>query len=558
MIARRRVAPAIAQAFVSVCLVLTVALGPTPAPTHMAYAATSLPPLTVAGLLPPPFTRNFNPFSTAYTTQLSVAKEIYEPLYIIDDVQGKGYPWLATAYAWSKDYKTLTFTIRHGVRWSDGQPFTARDVYWTLAVLGKKAATLDQIGLLTGKATGVTMPAPDQVAIHFAVGDTTRLFSLVNNTVVVPEHTWSKVKDPQNWDNPNPVGTGPFTQIANFSSQGFDVGRNPYYWQPGKPAFDTVRIIGYVSNDAQNLALASGQVDWGNTLIPNASRVYDSHSPNFHHFYDPRAGLPIMLVPNDQKYPFSLPVFRQALSMAVNRQAISQNAEYGYDPPSDATSLKGPLTSWIDPTIPNTFAEYHPDKAQALLKQAGFTLRNGQLYDPRGHPVSFNCTTATGQADWILSCQIIVQNFKALGIDASVVVRPFTAFTVYSAGPSTIDMMYIQEGGQFSPYYNYYFECDPTGPYDRARYNNPAMNRLLAAYRLTTDAQLQRRLAYQMERVWVNTMPEIPVVVIPGPADYSTAHYTGFPTPADDYAYNQPFSLPNDTLLMLTRIHPSH
>src|SRR5579883_1636834 len=79
------------------------------------------------------FARNFNPFAGA-PLQPTVAG-IYEPLYIVPYIgtsAGKPIPWLATAYAYSNDLKTLTFTIRHGVKWSDGQPLTAKDVAFTM------------------------------------------------------------------------------------------------------------------------------------------------------------------------------------------------------------------------------------------------------------------------------------------------------------------------------------------------------------------------------------------------------------------------------------------
>src|SRR5207249_849725 len=93
--------------------------------------------------------RNFNPL--APTGYLDFTKgAIYEPLYIITTAGGgHSYPWLATSYKWTNGNKTLLVTIRHGVKWSDGQSLTAKDVAFTFNY-GKTSAGADQNGLWSG------------------------------------------------------------------------------------------------------------------------------------------------------------------------------------------------------------------------------------------------------------------------------------------------------------------------------------------------------------------------------------------------------------------------
>lgn len=70
----------------------------------------------------PTFTRNFNPFNSLPLP--GTANVIHEPLMILNSAKGELVPWLATGYQWSEDLKTLSFTIRDSVLWSDGEPFT--------------------------------------------------------------------------------------------------------------------------------------------------------------------------------------------------------------------------------------------------------------------------------------------------------------------------------------------------------------------------------------------------------------------------------------------------
>src|SRR5438094_690978 len=79
--------------------------------------------LTVTGGIGTVFVRNFNPFSGS--PLLPTVNGIYEPMMIYNTIKGELVPWLAMSYQWSSDNKTLTFTLRDGAKWSDGQPLTA-------------------------------------------------------------------------------------------------------------------------------------------------------------------------------------------------------------------------------------------------------------------------------------------------------------------------------------------------------------------------------------------------------------------------------------------------
>src|SRR5438477_1805505 len=86
------------------------------------------------------WTCQFNPFNTAVTFNLTANGFIYEPLAFVNILKnGSATPWLATGYQWSNGFKTLTFTIRKGAKWSDGKPFTAKDVAYTFNAIKNKA-----------------------------------------------------------------------------------------------------------------------------------------------------------------------------------------------------------------------------------------------------------------------------------------------------------------------------------------------------------------------------------------------------------------------------------
>ena len=151
------------------------------------------------------WTCGFSPLNTS-DTLLSVGF-IYEPLVYVNPLQsGKTTPMLATSWSWGAGNKTLTFTIRQGVKWSDGTPMTAADVAYTFNLI-KKYPGLDLTGvwsvLSSVTATGNT------VTMDFSTVAVPYFYYIADQTPIVPEHIWSKLSNPTTNAITDPVGTGP-------------------------------------------------------------------------------------------------------------------------------------------------------------------------------------------------------------------------------------------------------------------------------------------------------------------------------------------------------------
>ena len=174
-----------------------------------------------------PMTDTFNPYSATSTGHVETADALYnEPLFIwnILNPSEAPFPVLATGYSWSNGGKTLTLTIRSGVKWNDGKPFSASDVAFTFNMI-RTHPGLDTDG--TPVPVSATAPNATTAVLNFSAPEYTNLF-LIGQTYIVPEHIWSKV-NPATFADPDPVGTGPY-MLDKFTPQGFTLKENPNYW----------------------------------------------------------------------------------------------------------------------------------------------------------------------------------------------------------------------------------------------------------------------------------------------------------------------------------------
>src|SRR3984893_2872553 len=174
------------------------------------------------------WTCGFNPLLGS--DQLLSFGFVYEPLVYVNPLQnGKTTPMLATSWTWGPGNKTLTFTIRQGVKWRDGTPMSAADVAYTFNLL-KKYPALDLTGVwsvlssVTASGNTVTMDFGRAGAVPY-------FYYIADQTPIVPQHIWSSIANPATDPIKQPVGTGPYL-MSKCSPQNITYTANPHYSQP--------------------------------------------------------------------------------------------------------------------------------------------------------------------------------------------------------------------------------------------------------------------------------------------------------------------------------------
>src|SRR4051794_27355888 len=415
--------------------------------------------LVMTGSGDPAFVRNFNPYTaTSLPSGAFVRGAFYEPL-VIATVAGGGhlYPWLASSWKWSNANKTLTLSLRKGVKWSDGKPLTSADVVYSLTA-GKQDKAMDMIGFTKPDSNVVSIAAKGLygVVIRLKTVDSQFIPAVLNSqSFIVPKHIWTGVSDPANFTNPNPVGSGPFNAISKFTTQDYVLNKNTHYWLKGSPKIPCLEYVQAASNDAALALIQSGQVDWTHNFVPNVKGAYTAKDPAHYHAFYATTAYAQSLVFDDTVYPYSIVAFRKALSLAIDRNTISKLGEYGYAPPTDALGLTGLFSKWYTPALraqAKAAATYNPTAAKKMLTDAGFTYKGSSLMDPKGNPVNLDIHVISGWSDWVASDQIISKNLQAIGINSKVALEPDWNSWYPNASSTKAPTLLWQIASSASPY----------------------------------------------------------------------------------------------------------
>jgi len=508
--------------------------------------------------------RNFNPLTTASAVRWPTLAGIYEPLYVFNSVKSEFVPWLAVGHEWREDNLVLRITTRGDVRWSDGEPFSARDVYFTFNVMRENIA-LDRRGVWKF-LEDVTLVDDSTVDFRFQ-----RLFvpgfGEVVAQIIVPEHIWADLEDPVAFANPDPVATGPFTEVRLFRNQVYELGRNPYYWQEGKPAVEALRFPAYPSNDRANLALVFDEADWAGNFVPAIDRVFVSRSPETHAYWFPLTGSTIFLYANTTRAPFDDVRARKAFSLAVDRDLLVDVALYRYSRPADATALSDAFLSWKDDEAlaAGDWVGFDVERANALLDEAGYEWGvEGFRIDRDGEPLTFELLTVSGWSDWVRAAQVISRGFEDIGVKASVRTYDFGAwFQRVQEGDFDLSLGWSYEGPTPYTFYRWLMASEtvePVGdiaPGNWHRFGDAAADSVLLAFEGEPDPDRQRFLAARLQRIFVENAPAIPLYPNPSWAEFNTGRFEGFPTAENPYADPSPNKFDRgEVLLVLTSLRP--
>jgi peptide/nickel transport system substrate-binding protein len=491
--------------------------------------------------------RNFNPLMPG--SRWPSEAGIYEPLTVYNSMKGEWVPWLATGFTWSEDARELRFTVREGVAWSDGEPLTPQDVVFTFTLL-KRFSALDQQSIWK-YLDEVTTEDGRVVRFHFKQPYVPGLVAIAHQPIV-PEHVWKDVADPITFTNPTPIATGPFTEVRLFQNQVYELGKNPHYWQPGKPGVDAIRLPAFAGNDQANLALVDGELDWAANYVPAVERVFTRRDPTHHHHWFPPTGTTVFLYANVTKAPLNEVKVRKALSLAIDRELVVDVAMSHYTKPADATGLSGSYDRWRDPAA-----------VASGTWEAGLAAdAQGVRHHPDGRPLALSIAVVNGWSDWVRAAQVIARGLKKVGVNAQVrLLDQGTWFQRMQSGDFELAVGWSIERVTLYEFYRWLMSPSTVVPVGQNavgnwhRYASEAARPIFAELERTTDPAHERELTAKLQQIFVDEAPAIPLFPNPSWGEFNDARFTGFPDQANAWAELSPNKRP-DCLLVLTAIRP--
>jgi peptide/nickel transport system substrate-binding protein len=357
-----------------------------------------------------------------------VGYNLYDSLVLWDLSQGDKAtdikPGLATEWHIDEgDNKRWIFTLRQGVKWHDGCPFTADDVVWNLGYSSNdkapqfNAAQFAQARPYLGTYDGVEKIDDHTVAFTTKVPDS--LFPYEISYVLMISPCRAKEVN-NNWTEYalHPSGTGPYKFDKMVAHQRLELVPNTDYWDKARvPKQDRLVLIPMPEASTRTAALLTGQVDWIEAPSPDAIPRLKA------------AGMQIVtnVYPHDWPYmlnfkrgPFTDKRVRQAANYALNRQ--------------DMVDLLGGTAIPENDVVPPTVAyyghppayDYNPDKARALLKEAGCLPCK----------VTFAISTSgSGQMQPLPMNELVKSQLEAAGFDVTIQTMDWNALLdVYRAG----------------------------------------------------------------------------------------------------------------------------
>jgi len=494
-----------------------------------------------------PVSKDFNPFSsTSADNILGATNMIYDPLMQFDLLKSPAttYPWLATKYAWSNGGKTITFTLRSGVKFTNGEPFNASVAAWEYNLI-KDNAAINTNGL---PYAGATAPNATTLVINFKQPVYTLLYYIAN-TPMIPENVWSKVGNPATYADTDPIGTGPYT-LSSFTPQAVILTANTHYWQ-GAPHVAKLEFPAYDSNTSANLALEQDQLDWAGNFVQNIKTAWVGKDPATNKYWD--FGLQTeTLIPNLTKAPLNDLAVREAISYGVNRTTISNVGEDYQQPPvqgpGSLTGITLPLDqSYVTSATSGYVASYDPAKAKQILEADGWKMGSNGYFQKGGKTLAFSITDPSAYTDFITDDQIMASELKSVGMDVTVNGTSVQAWTTDLQTGNFQAIAHWGNGGP-TPYYLYdnWLDTNLTAPVgkvatgDYERFYSTQAESDLKQFAGTSDTATQLSDVVSMEKIVATQLPVIPLFYGVAWFEYNTSKFTGWPSAANPYAPGEP------------------
>jgi peptide/nickel transport system substrate-binding protein len=409
---------------------------------------------------------------------------------------------LAESWEISPDGLTITFKLRKGVKWQDGAPFTAQDVMFTYQLMvdpktptayGEDYKQVKKAEVLDDYTFRVTYPQPFAPAL----GSWT--------LAILPKHLLEGQDITKSPLARHPIGTGPFKFREWRTGDKIILSYNPDYFE-GRPYLNGYIYLVKPDQATMFLELKAGNIDrMGLTPLQDKRQTeYAKFQETFNKYkYVSFAYTYLGYNLEDQR--FADRRVRQALTYAINKKEIVDGVLLGLG--QEATGPYKPGTWFSNPIVPRF--DYNPEKAKALLAEAGWHPNSQGILEKDGKPFEFTILTNQGNDLRVRTGEIIQRRLRDVGILVKIRTVEWAAFLKEFIDKGRFEAVLLgwttgQDPDAFDVWHS---SKTKPGELNFIHYNNPEVDRLLEEGRHTFDREKRRQAYFRFQEILAEDQP---------------------------------------------------
>ncbi len=515
-------------------------------------------------------------------------KTIYEFLFYYNHNTGEITPWLATGYEYNAEFTEITITLRDGVEWSDGQPFTAEDVEFTLETVRDKETLvfsaqmkewLKDVEVVDAKTLKIILNKPNPRWLFSFLAENSEI-----NLALLPKHIWQD-QDPETFSNFDldkgwPVGTGPF-RLVKATEQQLVFDRRDNWWG-AKTGFTTLpqveRFIRIPGGDAAAITrlFAQGEIDFGGALQKGDFEAARERNPDLVSWnkegpsWGTADACVYILGLNTKVAPFDNPDVRWAINHALDRKKLVTLAyEDSTVPMVMPLSSFGNVVKYAD-KVQDLVDKYQVDnfdlaKSEELMTKAGYT-KDGEGFwvGADGNRIVMTISTTGGRRPL---GPPIAQQLHDAGFDA--IAKHDETGQIVNGIRDGSETAWIEPhcGAAQEPYPTFsHFHSKFSAPigtttgfrWANSRYENPEYDAILdqmEALQPSSDDGPYVELFRQAVDIWLRDLPEIVISEERHVWTYNAQCWKGWPSAENPYI--APYDVWGAFLTAIQKLEPT-
>ncbi len=412
----------------------------------------------------------FDPHLTSAYASFQVLENVYDTL-VQPGADLSMQPALAEEWEVSEDQLTWTFTLREGVTFHNGRDLIANDVVYSYErIMDEETAAANAYRFASVES--VTAPDDRTVAVTLNRPTPNLLVNIggFKGMAIIPR----EIVEDGSIDN-QPVGTGPFRFVSRSPDQGIVLEANPDYWGDG-PNLDGIRFVQMPDANAKLTALRTGEVHWIDTVPPQELETLSSEEgitveqvagSDYHYF-----------ALNQNREPFGNVDVRRAIAMAIDRDDITEAAQFGAAT-ANQTAIPASNETWYHEYAP--FEPSNLEEAESLLDAAGVSDLTMEMMVTSEFP------------ETVTQAQVIASQLSQIGITVEISDVDFATWLARQ-GDADFDAFMLSWVGNIDPDDFYYAQHHSEGGFNFQGYSNPEVDQLLDDARVETDEAARKTL----------------------------------------------------------------